>query len=115
MAKIRIQGVEYPTPERFNNREIALIQRVTGFMPAKWEESLHDGDVNMQVAIAMIVLTRAGQTPDIEKLYDLEPGFIEGVPDEADASPPVGAAEEAAAEQTAMTPLKLREASGGQG
>jgi len=97
MAKqITIQGVPYPAPERFTNREIATIQRISHTLPKGWEDAINGGDINMTVAIAMVVLTRAGQTPDIEKLYDLEPGFVDAINDEADEPVPPVAAEVAA-------------------
>jgi hypothetical protein len=119
---IEIGGVAYPFPDKFTGKDLSLIKRLSGVRGNELTEALKAGDYDLTIALAAIVLERAGQTPDIDKLYALEVGEIrasDDTPEEEDESPPAAAADGAAAGNEASTPITtlpvMREASGGQG
>lgn len=120
MAKILIQGVAYPIPTRFTNRELSMIKQISGVRGQEIQAAAKAGDNDLLVAFAMIVLTRANQKPNIDKLMDLDVGEIdaelepgdEGYEVSAEVPPP--AAAEAANEEKPIQP-KLHDVSGARG
>ncbi len=99
MAHLDISGVKYPIPEEFTYGELSLIKRVAGVRVKELGAALEAGDTDVIVALAMIVLKRAGIDANESKLMALKAGEISSGDDEEEvetASPPAGAAEAAA-------------------
>lgn len=61
----------------FTNREWDLIKRVSGTRPAEYFEELLKSDAATAVATAVVMLQRAGFSPDPEKLMDADGGAVQ--------------------------------------
>jgi hypothetical protein len=96
VAIIEIDGVSYETPQKYSYKDLSTIKRIAGVRGAEVSAALDAGDADVIIAIAVIVLERAGLTPDIEKLYALDAGAIvaKDDPAEGDALPPAAAGED---------------------
>lgn len=123
MATIEIQGVGYPFPESYTYKELSTIKKISGVRAGEIAEAAAAGDTDVIVALAVIVMERAGLKPDVDKLYALDADQItapDAKPDdEEEVLPPAAAAEEAATNDDDRTVREIRpvtrEVSGAQG
>lgn len=63
---------EYEVPEfdTLSFRETKTIKRVTGLRPGEWSEAFEQSDPDMQLAILVVALARAGVAFDEQTLLD---------------------------------------------
>lgn len=93
MDKVVISGVppwdgEYPFDGTFKNRELRTIKQISGLRAGELVEALNAGDTDFMVALAAVMLQRAGKNPDPEELWNAEAGAILYVGEAEDAGPP---------------------------
>ena len=93
--KLVIDGIqpwdgEYPLDFTFTNREMYRIRQISGLRGAEVLDALANDDNAAYVAVAAVVLGRAGHDRlDVDKLWDSESGSILIFADPAsDAGPP---------------------------
>lgn len=121
MATIEVQGVSYPVPESFTYKELSKIKEIAGVRAGEFAEAMAAGDVDVIVALAVIVMERAGLKPDVDKLYEMDADQIsaeDDQPEQEEELPPAAAAAEVAPSGEDQTVREIRpvtrEASGGQ-
>lgn len=74
-----IDGSAYLMPTSFTGRELTYLQELTGVRLAELDESANAGDVQVLLAMAVIILRRAGnEDVTIENLMDHEFGSDPG-------------------------------------
>ena len=95
MFRLKIEDVpgldgEYPVElSSFKNREHRKINEISGLGVLEYQEALEKGNIAFLVAVAYIVLTRAGREVDVEQLWDANDTALGWLNDEvADASTP---------------------------
>lgn len=84
MAQLTIEGVfgadgvyEFDFNARpFTNGDLHLIKTVAGVRAGQLEEAMREGDNDMLVAMALIVLERNGKTVPAEALWSAEVGAL---------------------------------------
>lgn len=77
MARMVIGGADYPVPDEFTYRELGIIKRIAGVRAGELMAALIAGDTDIVVALAIIVMRRAGKRVDEDALLDGELGSIE--------------------------------------
>lgn len=75
MAKLRVQGVppydgEYELPTSYTNGELHRIKQICGVPAGKLMEASQEGDVGVLVALAAVILERAGHQVNVQALWD---------------------------------------------
>lgn len=96
MPKLVIEGIQpydgtYDLDTSyFTNRELHTIKRLAGVRAGEVSEALDANDTDVVVAIAIIGLTRAGQSPVEDMIWDAKAGSIKLV-SEDEQNPPAEA------------------------
>lgn len=95
MAKLRLQGVppydgEYDLPTNYTNGELHRIKQICGVPAGKLMDATQDGDVGVLVALATVILERAGHQVNVQTLWDASgDNFdIDATEDEGDTGRP---------------------------
>ena len=75
MTKLRVQGVppydgEYDLPTSYTNGELHRIKQICGVPAGKLMEATQEGDVGVLVALATVILERAGHQVNVQALWD---------------------------------------------
>lgn len=87
-VRVKIDGREYPVPDRWTLGEQALFKTIAGVRMMELDEAMRAGDPQALMALFLIVKRRAGEkatVEDVERVTDFE--FI-GEVVEGDAVPP---------------------------
>lgn len=130
LDKLIIKGIdeldgEYPcdivnmltigAPEALTNREGHRIKELTGLRAGELSEAFTRDDSDLPLALAIVILTRAGKEFDDNLLWDAQIGKITfdmgERPEEADASPPEVTPGDEQTQQTAEPPANGGEVS----
>lgn len=101
--RVRIDGREYPVPDKWTLGEQALFKTVAGVRMLELDEAMQAGDPQVLMALFMIVKRRAGEkatVADVEQVTDFE--FIGEVVDGDAVPPPVPAIASEPSEPTAI-------------
>lgn len=95
---------EYEFEGAFTNRELHIIKRISGVRAGELEEASTAMDSDLLVAIAVVLLRRAGKLPRhvpdeaVELFWEAEAGSIRYVGAKGDAGPPAPTSSDALAE-----------------
>lgn len=102
--KIRIAGVppydgeyDFDFAGGFTTAEWRTIKKISGVLPLTLVDAWRAGDQDLWVALALIVLERAGK-PALPEVFDRATGAITFVEDKGDAGPPALTPSEPSAE-----------------
>lgn len=75
MAKLRVTGVppydgEYDLPTSYTNGELHRIKQISGVPAGKLMDASQEGDIGVLVALAAVILERAGHQVNVQALWD---------------------------------------------